>query len=58
MTIEAKLEMPVAVGQRVVVNVSGGTVRGPKINGDIIAPAGDSYSPCRTDQDVSTYDSR
>ena len=42
MTIEAKLEMPYqAVGERIVVNVPGGTVRGPKVKGDIVAPAGD-----------------
>jgi hypothetical protein len=41
MTIEGKLEMPVAVGQRIIVNVPGGTVRGPRIKGDIVAPAGD-----------------
>jgi hypothetical protein len=41
MTIEAKVETPLAVGQRIVVNVPGGTVRGPKVKGDIVAPAGD-----------------
>jgi len=41
MTIEAKLETPQAVGQRVIVNVPGGTVRGPKVKGDIVGPAGD-----------------
>jgi hypothetical protein len=31
----------VPVGQRVIVNVPGGTVRGPRLKGEIIAPAGD-----------------
>jgi hypothetical protein len=41
MTIEATLGSRAAVGQRVVVNVPGGTVRGPQIKGEIVAPAGD-----------------
>ena len=45
MTIEAKLEKHVSVGQRVVVNVPGGTVRGPRIKGEIVAPAGDWVIP-------------
>lgn len=45
------LELPIdptfqAVGPRVVANVlAGGTVHGPKINGTVIAPAGDWASP-------------
>lgn len=41
MTIEAKLGSRVSVGQRVIVNVLGGTVRGPRLKGEIVAPAGD-----------------
>ena len=41
-TAEAPLEPPQSAGSRVIVNVlAGGTVRGPKINGTLIAPAGD-----------------
>jgi Protein of unknown function (DUF3237) len=41
-TLEAPLEPPQSAGSRVIVNVpAGGTVRGPKINGTIIPPAGD-----------------
>src|SRR5262249_50295601 len=41
MTIEAKFGSRTPVGQRVIVNVTGGSVRGPAIKGEIIAPAGD-----------------
>jgi hypothetical protein len=41
MTIEAKLGSRVAVGQRVIVDVLGGTVRGPRLKGSIVTPAGD-----------------
>jgi hypothetical protein len=42
MTIEYPLDPPQLVGARRVVNVpAGGTVRGPKITGTIVAPAGD-----------------
>jgi hypothetical protein len=41
-TLEAPLEPAQSAGSRVIVNVpAGGTVRGPKINGTLIAPAGD-----------------
>lgn len=41
-TVEAPLEPAQSAGSRVIVNVpAGGTVRGPKINGTLIAPAGD-----------------
>jgi hypothetical protein len=41
-TVEAPLEPAQPAGSRVIVNVpTGGTVRGPKINGTIVAPAGD-----------------
>jgi Protein of unknown function (DUF3237) len=41
-TVEAPLEPAQSAGSRVIVNVPpGGTVRGPKINGTLIAPAGD-----------------
>lgn len=41
MTIEAKLGSRVPVGQRVIVNVLGGTVRGPRLKSEIVAPARD-----------------
>ena len=41
MTIEGKLGSRAPVGQRVIVNVTGGSVRGPAIKGEIMAPAGD-----------------
>jgi len=40
-TVEANLEPAQSAGSRVIVNVTGGTVRGPKINGTIVAPSGD-----------------
>ena len=41
-TVEAPLEPAQSAGSRVIVNVpAGGTVRGPKINGTIVAPTGD-----------------
>src|SRR5215469_15639664 len=41
-TVEAPLEPAQPAGSRVIVNVpAGGMVRGPKINGTIVAPAGD-----------------
>src|SRR2546421_1478024 len=41
MTIDAKLGPGMLVGQRAIVNVPGGTIRGPSIKGEIMAPAGD-----------------
>jgi hypothetical protein len=41
MTLEASLDPPQVMGARRIVNIPGGTVRGPKINGTIIAPSGD-----------------
>ena len=41
MTIEAQLGSRAPVGQRVVVHVPGGSVRGPNIKGEIMPPAGD-----------------
>jgi hypothetical protein len=42
MTLEAPLEAAQVVGVRRIINVAaGGTVRGPRINGVIVAPAGD-----------------
>ena len=42
MTLEAPLSPPQVIGTRRVVNVpAGGTIRGPRIQGEIIAPAGD-----------------
>jgi hypothetical protein len=41
-TVEAPLEPAQSAGSRVIVNVpAGGTVRGPKINGTLVPPAGD-----------------
>ena len=41
-TVEAPLEPAQSAGSRVIVNVpAGGMVRGPKINGAFVAPAGD-----------------
>jgi hypothetical protein len=41
-TVEAPLEAPQSAGSRVIVNVpAGGTVRGPKLNGTLVAPGGD-----------------
>jgi Protein of unknown function (DUF3237) len=41
MSIEGLLGSRAPVGQRAVVNVTGGSVRGPNIKGEIVAPAGD-----------------
>src|SRR5262245_63428978 len=41
MSIESLLGSRAPVGQRAVVNVTGGSVRGPNIKGEIVAPAGD-----------------
>jgi hypothetical protein len=42
MTLEAPLEPGQPVGHRAIVNVpSGGSVRGPKIKGQLVAPGGD-----------------
>jgi hypothetical protein len=41
-TLEAPVEPAQSAGSRVIVNVpAGGTIRGPKINGTLVAPAGD-----------------
>ena len=41
MTLEVMMDIPQLVGARRVVNVTGGTLRGPKINGTLVAPSGD-----------------
>jgi hypothetical protein len=41
MTLEVMMDIPQLVGARRVVNVTGGTLRGPKINGSLVAPSGD-----------------
>jgi len=41
MTLEVQMDLPQLVGARRVVNVSGGTLRGPNINGTLVAPSGD-----------------
>jgi uncharacterized protein DUF3237 len=45
LSIEATTTTRVPVGQRLIVNVTGGTVRGPNIKGDIQPPAGDWLMP-------------
>src|SRR5262249_4500745 len=46
MTLDLPLDPPQFVGARRVVNVpAGGTVRGPRINGTVVAPAGDWLYP-------------
>jgi hypothetical protein len=41
MTLEVMMDIPQLVGARRVVNVTGGTLRGPKINGTLVSPSGD-----------------
>ena len=41
MTLEVPMDLPQLVGARRVVNVTGGTLHGPKINGTLVAPSGD-----------------
>ena len=45
MTLEGTLEPGQPVGQRVIVNVPGGSAHGPKINGTLIPPTGDWLIP-------------
>jgi len=46
MTLEAPVDPPQFLGARRVVNVpAGGTIRRPRINGTIVAPAGDWLYP-------------
>ena len=40
-TMELQLDAPQAVGPVLIVNVTGGTLKGPKINGTLVAPSGD-----------------
>ena len=40
-TMEMQLDAPQAVGPQLIVNLPGGTLRGPKINGTLVAPSGD-----------------
>src|SRR5438067_1779602 len=40
MTIDATLGPGMRVGQRAIVNVPGGSIRGPSVKGEIVAPAG------------------
>jgi Protein of unknown function (DUF3237) len=40
-TMEVQLDAPQAVGPVRIVNVPGGTLKGPKINGTLVAPSGD-----------------
>jgi hypothetical protein len=40
-TMELQLDAPQAVGPVLIVNVAGGTLKGPKINGTLVAPSGD-----------------
>ena len=42
MTLETPIDLPQLVGARRVVNFpAGGTVRGPRIKGTVVAPSGD-----------------
>ncbi len=43
-TVEVQLDAGQVVGPVVIVNVPGGTLKGPKINGTLIAPSGDWLS--------------
>lgn len=46
MTLEAPIDAPQVVGQRLIINIpAGGSVHGPKINGTLIPPAGDWLIP-------------
>jgi hypothetical protein len=40
-TVELQADAPQAVGPVLIVNVPGGTLKGPKINGTFVAPSGD-----------------
>jgi len=44
-TLEAQLEPAQAVGSRLILNVPGGTIQGPKIDGTIVQPAADWLMP-------------
>ena len=46
-TLEAQFasDPPQAVGARIIVNVTGGTIQGPKINGTLVEPSGDWLMP-------------
>jgi hypothetical protein len=45
-TVEAQFDWPPqAAGARVIFNVTGGTIQGPKINGTIVGPSGDWGMP-------------
>jgi Protein of unknown function (DUF3237) len=44
-TLELQVDPPQVVGSRYIVNLPGGTMLGPKINGAIVAPAGDWLIP-------------
>ena len=44
-TIDVQLDPPQSVGQRLIFNVVGGTVKGPKISGTIVPPSGDWLIP-------------
>jgi hypothetical protein len=39
-TVEVQLDAPQAVGPILIFNVPGGTLKGPKINGTVVAPSG------------------
>jgi hypothetical protein len=40
-TMEVQLDAPQRVGPVLIVNVPGGTLKGPRINGTVVAPSGD-----------------
>jgi hypothetical protein len=44
-TLEVQLDPPQMVGQRMIFNTTGGTIKGPKIRGTIVDPSGDWLMP-------------
>jgi hypothetical protein len=44
-TLEAQIDPPQVVGARLIFNVTGGTIQGPKLNGTLVAPGGDWVMP-------------
>ena len=44
-TMDVQLDAPQMVGQRMIFNTTGGTIKGPKIRGTIVDPSGDWLMP-------------
>ena len=44
-TLEVQLDPPQMIGQRMIFNTTGGTIKGPKIRGTIVDPSGDWLMP-------------